>query len=55
MSQTIYSNNADVELHELLPVPSVGPVMSLPDGAVDNLTSVYDSIVYIGLYMLVTT
>jgi len=47
--QTIYDNNADRQLGDAPPLkPSSDPPPSLPDGAVDNLTSIYDSIVYIG-------
>ena len=48
MSNSIYSNNANVEFGST-PL-SLAPQFpsSLPSGAVDNLTSVYDSIVYLG-------
>jgi len=50
--QTIFNNNADVE--ELRDPPeltslSSRPTSSPPDGAVENLTSPYDSIVYLGI------
>jgi len=57
LSQSIYSNNANIDpLPETLQAPisssssaaGASSMMSLPDGAVENLTSVYDSIVYIG-------
>jgi len=60
LSQSIYSNNANID-PDTLQAPTASSsssaaaaaaadslVMSLPDGAVDNLTSVYDSVVYIG-------
>jgi len=50
--RTIYSNNANVELCDPLPMVSPHHAGSLPDGAVENLTSVYDSIVYIGLFVI---
>ena len=51
--RAIYNNNADVELHEpsLTDVQSSRTTAALPDGSVENITSVYDSIVYIGMFV----
>lgn len=48
MSNSIYNNNANVEFGST-PVSARQELLSgSPDGAVDQMTSIYDSIVYLG-------
>jgi sorting nexin-14 len=50
MSNSIYSNNANVE-RDVTPVTPGRPARCPPDGAVEQLTSIYDSIVYLALHI----
>jgi len=55
LARTIYSNNADTELLDPLDMTASPRRVSVPpDGAVDSITSIYDSIVYLGIELPLT-
>ena len=50
MSNSIYNNNANVELGTVPVVTDLRPASKVSrSGSVDNLTSIYESVIYLGI------